>query len=142
MRRFTRLTNGFSKKTEDLGHAIPLHFMYYNCCRRHRTVNITPCQAAGVTDRQWSIEDIVALSATFPGEAHPGERKQATTGQLFTWADGHYRQGIAAEDGPRRLLGCDQHIGISRRCGCDVKGVHSRKAVGFGLGLGLGDQVV
>jgi len=61
MQRFTRLINGFSKKFENLGHAIALHFQYYNYCRRHRTINITPCQAAGVTDRQWSIEDILAL---------------------------------------------------------------------------------
>lgn len=61
MRRFTRLTNGFSKKVENLEHAIALHFMYYNFCRIHRTLKITPAMAAGVTDKLWDIENIVKL---------------------------------------------------------------------------------
>lgn len=61
MRRFTRLTNGFSKKIENLEHAVALHFMYYNFCRIHQTLRITPAMAAGVTDRLWDIEDIVRL---------------------------------------------------------------------------------
>ena len=61
MRRFTRLTNGFSKKLENHIAAISLHFMYYNFCRIHQTLRITPAMAAGVTDRVWDISDIVAL---------------------------------------------------------------------------------
>lgn len=61
MRRFTRLTNGFSKKVENLEHALALHFMYYNFCRIHRTLKITPAMATGVTRRLWDIEDIVNL---------------------------------------------------------------------------------
>jgi IS1 family transposase len=67
MRRFTRLTNGFSKKVENLECAIALHFMYYNFCRSHKTLNqkrnlgITPAMAAGVADHQWKIEDVVKL---------------------------------------------------------------------------------
>jgi hypothetical protein len=63
MRRFTRLTNAFSKKVENLEHAIALHFMYYNFARSHKSLGgmNTPAMAAGVTDHAWSIEEIVSL---------------------------------------------------------------------------------
>ena len=62
MRRFTRLTNAFSKKIENHAHSVALHFMYYNFCRQHKSLNkISPAMAAGVTDRLWDIEDIVRL---------------------------------------------------------------------------------
>lgn len=61
MRRFTRLTNAFSKKLENLEHAVALHFMYYNFCRRHQTLAMTPAMAAGLEDHEWSIEEIVAV---------------------------------------------------------------------------------
>ena len=63
MRRFTRLTNAFSKKVENHAAAISLHFMHYNFARTHQTLRITPAMAAGVSDHVWSIEEIVALSA-------------------------------------------------------------------------------
>lgn len=61
MRRFTRLTNAFSKKVENHAHAIALHFMYYNFCRIHKTLSVTPAMEAKVTDRLWDVEDIVKL---------------------------------------------------------------------------------
>jgi hypothetical protein len=61
MRRFTRLTNAFSKKVENLGYALALHFMYYNFCRIHQTLRVTPAMKAKVTDRLWDIEDILTL---------------------------------------------------------------------------------
>jgi IS1 family transposase len=61
MRRFTRLTNGFSKKIENHMNAIALHYMYYNFVRIHRSLRCTPAMAAGVTSRLWEISDIVAL---------------------------------------------------------------------------------
>lgn len=61
MRRFTRLTNGFSKKLENHIHAISLHYMYYNFCRIHQTLRSTPAMRAGVTKHLWEIEDIVNL---------------------------------------------------------------------------------
>lgn len=61
MRRFTRLTNAFSKKVENHAQAIALHFMYYNFARIHQAIKVTPAMAARVTDRLWSVEDIVAL---------------------------------------------------------------------------------
>jgi IS1 family transposase len=61
MRRFTRLTNGFSKKVENHMHAVALHFMYYNFVKVHQTLRITPAMAAGLTDRLWNISDLVEL---------------------------------------------------------------------------------
>ncbi len=61
MRRFTRLTNAFSKKVENHAHAVALHMMYYNFVRIHKTLRVTPAMAAGVSDRLWDISDIVAL---------------------------------------------------------------------------------
>lgn len=62
MRRFTRLTNGFSKKLENLGHAVALHFMYYNFGRIHQTLRVTPAMEAGISDHVWSLEEIAALA--------------------------------------------------------------------------------
>ncbi|HVH74908.1 MAG TPA: IS1 family transposase [Stellaceae bacterium] len=61
MRRFTRLTNAFSKKIENHYHAVALHVMFYNFVRIHKTLRVTPAMAAELTDRLWSMEDIVAL---------------------------------------------------------------------------------
>jgi len=61
MRRFTRLTNGFSKKLENHIAAIALHFMYYNFVRIHQTLRITPAMVAAVSERVWEIKDIVRL---------------------------------------------------------------------------------
>jgi IS1 family transposase len=61
MRRFTRLTNGFSKKLENHIAAISLHFMYYNFVRTHQTLRMPPAMAAGVSDRPWEVADIVRL---------------------------------------------------------------------------------
>jgi IS1 family transposase len=62
MRRFTRLTNGFSKKIDNHIHAIALHFMYYNFGRIHKTLRVTPAMEAGISDHVWSLEEIAALS--------------------------------------------------------------------------------
>jgi IS1 family transposase len=59
MRRFTRLTNAFSKKLENLQAAVALHFAHYNLVRLHKTLRITPAMAANVTDRLWSLEELV-----------------------------------------------------------------------------------
>lgn len=61
MRRFTRLTNAFSKKVENHAYAVALHFMYYNFVRLHQKLRVTPAMAAGITSRLWEISDIVAL---------------------------------------------------------------------------------
>jgi hypothetical protein len=59
MRRFTRLTNAFSKKVENLRAAVSLHFCHYNFVRMHNTIRMTPAMAAGVDNRLWSIEELV-----------------------------------------------------------------------------------
>jgi IS1 family transposase len=62
MRRFTRLTNAFSKKIENHQAAVALHFMHYNFARIHSSLRVTPAMEAGVSDRLWSLEDIARLS--------------------------------------------------------------------------------
>jgi IS1 family transposase len=61
MRRFTRLTNAFSKKVENLEHALALHYVHYNFVRIHKTLRCTPAMEAGVCDRLWTVRDIAAL---------------------------------------------------------------------------------
>ena len=61
MRRFTRLTNAFSKSVENHAYAVALHFVYYNFVRMHKTLRCSPAMAAGISNRLWEISDIVAL---------------------------------------------------------------------------------
>jgi IS1 family transposase len=61
MRRFTRLTNAFSKKVDNHRWSIALHFMHYNFCRIHQTLRVTPAMEAGITDHVWSLEEVVGL---------------------------------------------------------------------------------
>jgi IS1 family transposase len=61
MRRFTRLTNGFSKKIENHFYAVAIHFMHYNFCRVHKTLRVTPAMEAGIADHVWSLGELVAL---------------------------------------------------------------------------------
>ncbi len=65
MRRFTRLTNAFSKKVENHAHAVALHMMYYNFVRIHQTLKVTPAMAAGVTKRLWEMTDVVDVLEAF-----------------------------------------------------------------------------
>lgn len=67
MRRFTRLTNAFSKKAENLNRALALHFMHYNFCRRHQSLKTTPAMAAGLTDRLWTLHDLAQLADLMDG---------------------------------------------------------------------------
>jgi IS1 family transposase len=61
MRRFTRLTNAHSKKLENHGHAIAIHYMYYNFARIHSSLRVTPAMEAGIADHVWSVEEIIGL---------------------------------------------------------------------------------
>lgn len=78
--RFTRLTNGFSKKVENHACAVALHYMHYNFCRIHKTLRVTPAMAAGVTDHVWTMEDIAVLL-----EAAEAGRNQERRDQWQTW---------------------------------------------------------
>lgn len=62
MRRFTRLINAFSKKVENHAAMVAIHFLYYNFARIHKTLRVTPAMAAGLSDRVWSLEEIVLLA--------------------------------------------------------------------------------
>lgn len=81
MRRFTRLTNAFSKKVANHAYAVALHMMYYNFVRIHQSLRVTPAMAAGVSDRLWEIGDIVALieamEARTPTKRGPYKRREA-----------------------------------------------------------------
>lgn len=63
IRRLTRLTNGFSKKLENHRAAIALHFSYYNFCRIHGSLRVTPAMEAGITDHVWSLPELLATAA-------------------------------------------------------------------------------
>jgi IS1 family transposase len=69
MRRFTRLTNGFSKKAENLSRSLALHYMYYNFVRKHQTIKTTPAIAAGIEDRFWTLQDVANLPDLMAGKA-------------------------------------------------------------------------
>lgn len=62
MRRFTRLTNGFSKKVENHEYAIAIHYMHYNFCRIHSSLRVTPAMEAGISDHVWSIEELCEMA--------------------------------------------------------------------------------
>lgn len=81
MRRFTRLTNGFSKKLDNHIHALALYFVFYNFVRIHKTLRMSPAMAAGITDRLWSLEDVVAkIDAMAPAPKARGPyRKRANS---------------------------------------------------------------
>ena len=70
MRRFTRLTNGFSKKLENHAAMVSLYFMFYNFGRVHQTLRVTPAMEAGIADHVWSIEEIVGLLTAKPATGH------------------------------------------------------------------------
>jgi len=59
MRRFTRLISAHSKKVENHQHALAIYFMYYNFCRIHQTIRVTPAMAAGITDHAWDITEMI-----------------------------------------------------------------------------------
>ncbi len=61
MRRFTRLTNGFSKKVENHAHAVALHYMHYNFCRVHQSLRVTPAMEVGIANHIWSVEEVASL---------------------------------------------------------------------------------
>lgn len=69
MRRFTRLTNAFSKKIDNLRHAVALYFMHYNFCRIHASLRVTPAMEAGLAFRVWDVADILGLLGNSAGKA-------------------------------------------------------------------------
>jgi hypothetical protein len=94
MRRFTRLTNGFSKKLENLAYQVTLHQMFYNFVRVHKTLRITPAMAAGVTTRLWEIGDVVAVIEAW-------EAEQATAGITYEVGENRIGSGFYVKVLPR-----------------------------------------
>jgi IS1 family transposase len=78
MRRFTRLTNGFSKKLDNHGYAVALHFMYCNYARIHQTLRVTPAMEAGLSNHPWTIEDLIQMADSYlPKPVKRGPYKKA-----------------------------------------------------------------
>ena len=75
MRRFTRLTNAFSKKVENHAYAVALHMMYYTFVRIHQKLRVTPAMAAGVSERLWEIGDIVSLVERAEARMNQGKKR-------------------------------------------------------------------
>jgi hypothetical protein len=71
MRRFARLTNAFSKKIEMHAHSVALHFAYYNFCKVHQSLRVTPAMEAGLSDHVWCLEELVSL-------IHPASTQERT----------------------------------------------------------------
>ena|ERR1043166_7274826 len=94
MRRFTRLTNAFSKKLENHGYAVALHQMFYNFVRVHQTLRVTPAMAAGVTDRLWDVGDVVSVIEAW-------EAEQAVAGITYEVAKDRIGEGYHVRVLPR-----------------------------------------
>ncbi len=80
MRRFTRVTNGFSKKFENHAAIVAIHSVYYNFARNHKAMRCTPTQESGLSDHVWTLEEIVTMAdsdMTKPGKRGPSIKKQA-----------------------------------------------------------------
>jgi len=83
-RRFTRLTNAFSKKLENHVHALALGFMHYNFCRKHGSIKTTPAIAAGVTNHQWTLEEVIEMIDAYLEAKMEGQYEEAFATLNFT----------------------------------------------------------
>jgi IS1 family transposase len=80
MRRFTRLTNGFSKKLDNHGYAVAVHFMYCNYARIHQTLRVTPAMEAGLANHPWTIEELIQMADSYiPKPAKRGPYKKSAS---------------------------------------------------------------
>lgn len=124
MRRFTRLTNAFSKKVENHVAAVALHTMYYNFVRIHQTLKVTPAMAAGVTDRLWEISDIVKLLEAYEAQTtaepvfHVHESKIGEgylVRALFPNGDSEDIRGFAAREDAINWIRCEAVVWLYER---------------------------
>jgi IS1 family transposase len=90
MRRFTRLTNGFSKKIENHACAVALHSMYYNFVRLHQTLKVSPAMAAGVTNRLWEMTDVVDMLEAFEAKRKRQQPKAVFDVERWRIGEGYY----------------------------------------------------
>jgi len=113
MRRFTRLTNAFSKKVENHVAAVSLHAFYYNFVRLHKTLKVTPAMAAGVTDRLWEMSDLVEMLEAFEIK----ERRDAKpVFEVCKWeiGGGFYVRATLAGREPERIEGFASEMDAAR----------------------------
>jgi IS1 family transposase len=113
MRRFTRLTNAFSKKLENLAYQVALHQMFYNFVRIHQTLRTTPAMAAGVIDRLWEIGDVVAVIEAW-------EAEQATAGITYEIGENRIGGGIFVKALPRYGEPMEPIYGFKSRAEAEV----------------------
>jgi IS1 family transposase len=113
MRRFTRLTNAFSKKLENLSYQVALHQMFYNFVRIHQTLRTTPAMAASVTDRLWEIGDIVAIIEAW-------EAEQATAGITYDIGENKIGGGFFVKVFPRYKQPMEPVYGFKSRVEAEV----------------------
>lgn len=107
MRRFTRLTNAFSKKMENHVHALSIYFMHHNFIRIVPKRRVTPAMAAKVTDKLWSMEDVVALveaAEPTPAKRGPYRKRSASLSDEGQLAQHPVRQ-LGKGTSPRSLRG-------------------------------------
>jgi IS1 family transposase len=104
MRRFTRLTNAFSKKIENHACAVALHSMYYNFVRLHQTLKISPAMAAGVTDRLWEMVDVVDVLDAF-GAKRMRARKPVFEVEKWAIGGGYYVRATLPDGTVERIEG-------------------------------------
>ena len=127
MRRFTRLTNAFSKKIDNHACAVALHSMYYNFVRLHQTLKVSPAMAAGVTDRLWEMVDVVDVLDAFAAKRKRGAKpifevgKWAIGGGYYvraTLLDGtiHLLDGFATEGDAGRWITNEAVVWLQARC--------------------------
>ena len=104
MRRFTRLTNAFSKKLENHAYSVAMHQMFYNFVRIHQTLRVTPAMAAGVTDNLWEVSDLVAVIEAW-------EAEQAVAGITYEVGrnrigEGYFVRTLPRHGEPSTEFGC------------------------------------
>jgi IS1 family transposase len=103
MRRFTRLTNAFSKKIENHACAVALHSMYYNFVRLHQTLKVSPAMAAGVTDRLWEMSDVVDVLDAFEAKRKRQAPKAVFDVERWRIGDGYYITVTMPDSEPQRI---------------------------------------
>jgi hypothetical protein len=104
MRRFTRLTNAFSKKVENHVAAVSLHSFYYNFIKLHKTLKVSPAMAAGVTDRLWEISDLVAMLEAWEAKE---KREAKPVFEIMEWkiGGGFYLKATLPNYEPENITG-------------------------------------
>jgi hypothetical protein len=128
MRRFTRLTNAFSKKVENHAAAVSLHSMYYNFVRLHQTLKVSPAMAAGVTERLWEMGDVVDMLDAFEAK----EKRDARP--LFEVCEqkiggGYYVRATLPNSAPEQVRSFDTEGEAARWIKNESKvWLHSRRA--------------